>query len=206
MIPVRPPYILQKCLSSILWKVDVNQKILYLTFDDGPIPHVTPFVIDLLAKYNAKATFFCIGDNVKKHPHIYNELLSQNHTTGNHTFNHLNGWGTNDEAYLNNIKMAAQLINSNYFRPPYGRIKPSQMRLINGNYKIVLWDVLSKDYKQSLSGLQCFNNVKHNARPGSVVLFHDSIKAFARLKVALPLTLKYFTDEGYIFKALPQKP
>ncbi|HQV01077.1 MAG: polysaccharide deacetylase family protein [Bacteroidia bacterium] len=203
MIPVQPPYLLQKCFGSLLWRIEEKQKVLYLTFDDGPIPQVTPFVLDTLAKYQAKATFFCIGDNVRKHQQIYNDVINQKHVTANHTYNHISGWETTDFDYLKNIKQAGQLISSNYFRPPYGRITPSQIRMLKHNYKIVMWDVLSMDYKLKITGMQCYMNVKKHARPGSIIVFHDSLKAFARLKIALPATLKHFSDAGYIFKALP---
>lgn len=202
MIPVRPPYLIRKYFDNLVWNIPTEEKIIYLTFDDGPIPEVTPWVIDTLNQFNAKATFFCIGDNVQKHPEIYDLLRTNNHAIGNHTFNHLSGWVTDDHLYCRNVINASQLITSRYFRPPYGRIKPSQLRMLKKRFKIILWDVLSKDYDTRLTGEQCYHNVIDYAKPGSIVVFHDSLKAYDRLKYALPRVLEYFTKKGFVFKAV----
>jgi peptidoglycan/xylan/chitin deacetylase (PgdA/CDA1 family) len=190
----------------------VKEKIIYLTFDDGPHPVVTPFVLDTLKQYNAKATFFCIGKNVVAHADIYRRVLDEGHRVGNHTFNHLNGWKVSDELYLKNILEAGRYIDSSLFRPPYGKITRFQVKLltgirnspVNSNFKIIMWDVLSGDFDVSLSAETCSLNVIKNAAPGSVVVFHDSEKAFPRLKEALPKALQYLSEKGYKFEAIEQ--
>lgn len=156
------------------------EKIIYLTFDDGPHPVATPFVLDTLKKYNAKATFFCIGKNVAQHPDIYKRILLEGHTTGNHTHNHLNGSKNSNEEYIANIKEAKKYIDSNLFRPPYGRITGFQVKLLNRAFNIIMWDVLSADFDIHLSPEKCSRNVIKSAREGSIVVFHDSEKAFKR--------------------------
>ncbi len=190
-----------------LWQVDTKEKFIYLTFDDGPHPVVTPFVLDELKKYNATATFFCIGKNVVDYPVLYNRLIEEGHQVGNHTQHHLNGWKTNNETYLSDVALAAKYIQSNLFRPPYGRLKSMQSKGIidamkNKLAKIVMWDVLSGDFDESLSKEQCLNNVLHHTTCGSIVVFHDSEKAFSRLQYTLPGTLDFFYSKGYIFKEL----
>lgn len=180
----------------------VAEKIVYLTFDDGPVPEVTPWVLEQLKKYNAKATFFCIGDNIRKNPEIYKSLLTAGHQTGNHTFNHLNGWKVNTEDYLKNTALAADYIKSFLFRPPYGKIKFFQALRLKRQYKIVMWDVLSYDFDINTSPQQCMENVIVNAVPGSIVVFHDSIKAEKNLKFALPEVLKYFSERQYRFEII----
>ena len=179
-----------------------NSKTLYLTFDDGPIHEVTPWVLDQLKNYNARATFFCIGDNVKKNPDLLKQMLEANHSIGNHTMHHLNGWLTPNQKYFDDIVACKKYVQSELFRPPYGKIKRTQALRLKKEFKIVMWDVLSKDYNPSFSGEQCFENVKQSARPGSIIVFHDSLKAEKRLRVALPATLKYFSDQGYSFASI----
>ncbi|GHB81295.1 polysaccharide deacetylase family protein [Persicitalea jodogahamensis] len=180
------------------------EKALYLTFDDGPIPEVTEFVLDALEKYQAKGTFFCIGDNVRKHPHIFNKISAQGHTIGNHTFNHLNGWRTTDEDYLTNILQCDEQLPkaTGLFRPPYGRIKQSQARRILPSKKIVMWDVLTGDFSPNISPDTCFKKTVKYSRSGSIILFHDSLKARKNMEYALPLTLDYFKNKGYKFLPL----
>lgn len=202
MIPVRPPYLLRKYFKSLVWNIPTEEKVIYLTFDDGPIPDVTPFVIEELSKYNAKATFFCIGDNVQKHPEIFQQIKANKHSIGNHTHNHLSGWITDDETYFENINKANEVIQSNFFRPPYGRIKPSQIAMLKQQYKIIMWDVLSKDYDIKQTGETCFKNVIDYAHAGSIVIFHDSLKANERLQYALPRVLDHFSELGFSFKAI----
>jgi peptidoglycan-N-acetylglucosamine deacetylase len=183
-----------------------KQKILYLTFDDGPHPVATPFVLDQLRKYDAHATFFCIGKNVQGYPQLYSRVLMDGHRTGNHTQNHLNGWKTDDTAYLQNVRDAAQHIDTDLFRPPYGRIRFRQAALLRGApffYKVIMWDVLSADFDVALSAEQCADSVKRNGRPGSIVVFHDSEKAFDRLREALPAVLDHFSRLGYRFESIP---
>ncbi len=183
-----------------------TEKVIYLSFDDGPHPIATTFVLDQLEIYNAKASFFCIGKNVAEHPAIYEQIIANGHRVGNHTQHHLNGWHTKDDLYLQNIQKASSLISSDFFRPPYGRIKRSQIKKIHANknlpQQIIMWDVLSGDFDTKISGENCKNNVLKHTKAGSIVVFHDSAKAWDRLKIALPATLEYFSQKGYQFKAL----
>jgi len=202
---VRTPWWLKKIYSGLVWQMPVKEKVLYLSFDDGPHPEITPFVLDELKRYNALATFFCIGKNVKAHPQIYRRVLLEGHRVGNHTQNHLNGWKVDDKKYLQDIQDAARLIDSGLFRPPYGRIGLFQSKLLRGaplNYKIVMWEVLSGDFDRELNAKDCARNVIRHARPGSIVVFHDSEKAFHRMKEALPLVLEHFSGLGYRFEAI----
>ena len=194
---VKTPLLLKKFYPSCIWDIPTKQKIIYLSFDDGPHPVATPFVLDELKKYNAKATFFCIGKNVVENPGIYKRILEEGHRVGNHTHNHLNGWKVSDNAYLGNIQQAAKYIDSNLFRPPYGRIKKFQVSCLKTNFKIIMWDVLSADFDEKISAETCALNVMRNAKEGSIVVFHDSEKAFSRMKIALPQTLSFFSDKGY---------
>jgi peptidoglycan/xylan/chitin deacetylase (PgdA/CDA1 family) len=186
--------------------MSANEKVIYLSFDDGPHPIATPFVLEQLEKYNAKASFFCIGKNVVEYPAIFQQLIQQGHTVGNHTMHHLNGWKTEDDLYLQNIAQASTPIQSNFFRPPYGRIKRSQIRKIRADkslpQEIIMWDVLSGDFDTSINSQQCLSNVLKHTKAGSIVVFHDSAKAWDRLQVALPATLDYFTQKGFQFRAL----
>lgn len=184
-----------------LWAVDTKEKHIYLTFDDGPNPVATSFVLDELKKYNARATFFCIGKNVIEYPTIYRRIISDGHTTGNHTQHHLNGWRTAADNYLADVTEASAHIRSALFRPPYGRLKSVQARRLI-DYKIVMWDVLSGDFDESISKEKCLKNVIANAEEGSIVVFHDSEKAFPRLEYVLPEVLRFFTEKGYVFRSL----
>jgi peptidoglycan/xylan/chitin deacetylase (PgdA/CDA1 family) len=203
---VRIPEWFRKLNSSLIWKISTKEKILYLTFDDGPHETATPFVLDQLKKYNAQATFFCLGKNVASHPEIYQRILDEGHATGNHTFNHLNGWKVNNKEYLNDTERAASYIKSKLFRPPYGKISPSLSKKLRlqFEYKIIMWHVLSGDFDESISPEKCFNNVVNNAEAGSVIVFHDSKKAWNSLSVALPQVLKKFTASGFLFRSIPQ--
>ncbi len=179
----------------------------YLTFDDGPHPKATPFVLEQLAQHGAKGTFFCIGRNVHSWPQIYQRILDEGHTVANHTEEHLNGWKHENRVYLSNIVKAAKVIDSRLFRPPYGRIKISQAKRLSRArqpWKIYMWDVLSGDFDQSLSPEQCLRHVIDHIRPGSIVVFHDSAKAFERLKVALPGVLEFCKEKNWQVKALPK--
>jgi len=178
-----------------------------MTFDDGPHEEVTPWVLELLKQYNAKATFFCIGKNVRAHPVIYDQILNEGHAVGNHTDNHLNGWKVSIQEYVEDIQKASAVINSNLFRPPYGKIKLSQSKRISsalkkGKARIVMWDVLSVDFDQSISSDECLQNVLQNYTSGSVIVFHDSEKAFPHLKYALPLVLEQLYEQGYICRKI----
>ena len=183
----------------------MREKILYLSFDDGPEPEVTGFVLDTLKRYDAKATFFCIGKNVQEYPEVYKRILLEGHRVGNHTHNHLNGWKVGDREYLENVQAAAHYIDSDLFRPPYGRIGFFQASLLQRaplNYKIIMWEVLSADFDVRLRGEECARNVIRKAGPGSIVVFHDSRKAFDRLRGALPVVLEHFSGLGYRFEGV----
>lgn len=190
-----------------IWSLPASEKNIYLTFDDGPHPIATKFILDELKKYNAKATFFCIGKNVQQFPEIYKRILEEGHAVGNHTQHHLNGWKTKNDAYLNDVAIAANEIHTNLFRPPYGRLRSSQARQIaevlnDKKAKIIMWDVLSGDFDESISKEKCLNNVLSKTKGGSIVVFHDSEKAYPRLNYVLPLILSDFSKEGFIFKKL----
>ncbi len=199
------PWWLKKCYPGLVWDIPSRDKVLYLSFDDGPHPEITPFVLDELGKYGAKATFFCIGKNVESFPQVYKRILEEGHRVGNHTHDHLNGWKTPDKKYLENIGQAAKWIDSDLFRPPYGRISGFQSACLRSaplSYKIVMWGVLSGDFDLSLSSDKCARNVIKNAGPGSIVVFHDSEKAFGRLRESLPAVLEHFSKLGYRFDSI----
>jgi len=202
---VKTPWLLKKFYPSCTWDIPSQEKKIYLTFDDGPHPDATPFVLDELRKHDAKATFFCIGKNVIDYSDIYKRILNEGHRVGNHTHNHLNGWKTSDSAYFSNIEQAAKYIDSDLFRPPYGRITKFQISCLKkstANFKIIMWDVLSSDFDEKISGETSALNAIRNTEKGSIVVFHDSEKAYSRLKIALPETLNFFGDKGYSFEAI----
>lgn len=218
----------------MIWRMPVTDPVLFLTFDDGPVPEITPQILGILKSYNAKATFFCLGENVKKHPDIFRKILDDGHAIGNHTFNHLNGWKTKTDLYLNDVAKCHELLKLevgswksedgklementsfsefptpdsqlpaiNLFRPPYGKVKRSQVSQLKSKYKIVMWDLLSKDYDEKISGEKCFQNVINHARKGSIIVFHDSLKAKERVEYALPKVLDYFSERKFSFKLI----
>jgi peptidoglycan-N-acetylglucosamine deacetylase len=198
---VKTPWWLKLLYRNCTWQMPGKEKVLYLTFDDGPHPFATPFVLDELKKYEAKATFFCIGKNVCENRKIYERIITEGHKTGNHTHNHLNGWVTENDTYLQDIAAASGHIQSSLFRPPYGRIKKAQVKLLQ-QYRIVMWTVLSGDFDKKLAKEKCAANVTGNAESGAVIVFHDSEKAFENMRYALPVVLDYFTRQGYRFEAL----
>jgi peptidoglycan/xylan/chitin deacetylase (PgdA/CDA1 family) len=202
MFLAKSPTLIKQYYSKLIWDIPNDENKIYLTFDDGPIPEVTEWVLDVLKKYQIKATFFCIGDNVKKHPGIYQRILDEGHAVGNHTQNHLKGWKTVDETYLKNVEECAEQINSTLFRPPYGKIKKSQFKLINQHYSIIMWDVLSGDFDVKTTLEKCYNNVVKNTKSGSIIVFHDSIKASKNLKYALPKAIEFLLNKGFIFDVI----
>lgn len=207
MIPHRTPFFLPLLYPSLTWRMPADQPHLYLSFDDGPVNGPTDFVTEELEKASVRATFFCIGDNVRKHPGVFSKLRAGHHTIGNHTFNHLNGWRTGTAEYLSNVKKFDEQLStvncplSTFFRPPYGRITRSQIRLLTG-YRIIMWDVLSRDYDRHLSPEKCLRNTIAVTRPGSIIVFHDSFKAEKNLTYVLPRFLDHFGGKGYTFKPL----
>lgn len=201
---VKPPYLVRKFFPQLLWEVKTTNNEIFLTFDDGPHPEITPLVLDILDEFQAKATFFCVGENVKKYPETYTLILERGHHTGNHSYNHLNGWKNSKSAYCDNIKKAASFIDSNLFRPPYGRIKPSQINALKTKYKIVMWTVAAYDFSKKVSPEQCLKNAIQKSKAGSVVVFHDSDKARDNLFFALPAFLEHYQNKGFVFPLIPQ--
>lgn len=196
---------------DFIWRKDRQEKNIYLTFDDGPIPEITEFVLHTLAQYNAKATFFCIGDNIRKHPDIFQKVINAGHSIGNHTFNHLRGWKTDKETYLANVKQCdAEISNKiehstqrkRLFRPPHGRIKRSQAKVLLPEYDIIMWDVLTADYDAGLSPDRVLAKALQYTENGSIVLFHDSIKANKNMSFALPRFLEYFSEREFSFQSI----
>lgn len=244
LVPAKTPGFIKALFPNFIWSVTTSRKELYLTFDDGPTPEITVWVLDILKRYNAKATFFCIGSNIKKYPDVFEKIISEGHTIGNHTFNHLKGWKHKTKDYLKDVEKTQVLIhtkpqieataysnkqllsgvdvhqsssvldenskrkkngdlNLKLFRPPYGKLKPKQAKQLHKKgYNIVLWDVLSFDWDTSVSKEKCFENVLNSAENGSIIVFHDSVKASQNLKYSLPKVLEYYNSRGFIFKAL----
>lgn len=204
---VKTPWWLKRIYGSYIWHIPATEKELYLTFDDGPHPEATPFVLKELKKHHALATFFCIGKNVMAYPEIYKQILAEGHSAGNHTHNHLNGWKTTDDVYLKDVAEASAYIDSNLFRPPYGRITAFQARNLKTAMKgkkprIIMWDILSADFDPAVTPEESLSNVIFKSSPGSIIVFHDTEKAFPRLQHALPKMLQFFIEKGYVFKAL----
>lgn len=202
---VKTPTFVQGLFPTFTWRLPTQEKTIFLTFDDGPIPEVTPWVLEQLEKFNALATFFCVGANVERHSDVFNQVIDAGHTVGNHTFNHLNGWEVDNMSYFHNIRHCARLVNTDLFRPPYGRITPKQVQFVQRHYNIIMWDVLSGDFDQDISKEQCLQNVVNNATDGSIVVFHDSLKAQDNLYFALPRVLEHFSEQGYKFRALTRQ-
>jgi peptidoglycan/xylan/chitin deacetylase (PgdA/CDA1 family) len=211
---VKTNYFVKKIFPNYVWDIPNNKNKVFLTFDDGPIPEITEWTLEQLKKYDAKATFFCIGNNIEKHPDIFNNIITHGHAIGNHTFNHLNGWKNSTEDYIENVKLCQSQISNpkshpsdselaqqilNLFRPPYGKIKPSQSRILRKlGYKIIMWDILSYDFDQTITPEKCLDNVLKNVVNGSIIVFHDNVKAEQNLKYALPKTLAFLKEKGFV--------
>lgn len=242
LIPVKTPKLVKRMLPSYIWSIPTTSKTIYLTFDDGPTPEITNWTLDVLKQYNAKATFFCIGNNIEKHPEIFQNIINEGHAIGNHTYNHFKGWKTKTKDYLENVELCHTILKSqichtersrsakkqipnaqqpvlsaienskivnqkslivNLFRPPYGQIKPKQgKKLLGLGYKIIMWDVLSFDWNKNVSPETCSNNVINKASNGSIIVFHDSVKASKNMQYALPRALEHFNAKGYCFEGL----
>ena len=185
--------------KDLTWSFPGRDKELYLTFDDGPTLGITEWVLSVLHEYNAKATFFCTGKNAENNPELLKQIMDEGHSIGNHGYSHINGWSTNNDKYFQNVKKASETINSNLFRPPYGKIKLSQLRQLKNNFKIVMWDVLTRDYNNNLSKEKCLKRTIKLINPGSIIVFHDTVKAERNLKFVLPEVLKYYSAKGFQF-------
>ena len=195
---VKTPNLLKPLMGDMVWNIETDQNEIYLTFDDGPTPGVTDWVLDLLKQYNAQATFFCVGKNVVAHPELYWRILEEGHAVGNHSFDHPNGWDTKDEDYFKNVAQCAELVDSNLFRPPYGKISRSQSKKLREQYKLIMWDVLAGDFDLSITAEECYRNVVDNTSKGSIVVLHDSIKAEKNLKYVLPRVFERFQQYRFL--------
>ena len=209
---VKTPNLISKLYRNQVWCFSPKEKNIYLTFDDGPTPEITDWVLDTLGQYNAKATFFCIGQNIEQNSDIFKRIYSNGHAIGNHTYEHLNGWKTSNNDYLNSVLKTEEIINKYFisdkkklFRPPYGKIKRTQTKsLVKNNYNIIMWTVLSADFDHNIDENKCLDNVIKSAENGSIIVFHDSEKAFDKLKVILPKALAYFSSIGYRFNSIEE--
>ena len=194
------PEIIRLLFPKALWRMNPKEKAVYLTFDDGPIPIVTPWVVDLLKQYDIKATFFMVGDNVRKHPQEFQNVVDNGHRIGNHTFNHLKGFITSTDRYVENVELADKFIQSNLFRPPHGFVNHKLYNKLSKNYKFVMWDLVTRDYSYRMCGKDVLANVKKYTRNGSIITFHDSLRSESNLKYALPLAIEWLLEQGYSFK------
>lgn len=200
---VRPPFFYKLLLPQLIWKIQTDEPVIYLTFDDGPHPEITQEVLDILESYQAKATFFCVGENVKKYPDTYQMILDKGHATGNHSFNHLSGWKASRKEYFENVEKCAKYVDSHLFRPPYGKINILHIPYLKITYRVVMWSVLPHDYSSKITPEQCLQNAIKYSEAGSIVVFHDSEKALKNMMYALPRFLEYFSEKDYKFKLLP---
>lgn len=196
MYLIKTPKVVRKLFPTYLWNKSRKKPYVYLTFDDGPIPNVTPWVLDCLEEYGMKGTFFCVGDNVRKHMPIYERIIAEGHAVGNHSYSHKSGWSTEVDAYLDDVQLCSSFVESNLYRPPYGRLKPQQAEAIRQKYKIVMWDILSGDFDANISAEQCLNNITSHVKPGSIIVMHDNVKSFDKLKLVLPQLCEHLTENG----------
>ncbi|SFB02829.1 Peptidoglycan/xylan/chitin deacetylase, PgdA/CDA1 family [Flavobacterium swingsii] len=211
---IKTPQIIKRLFSNQVWDIPNTENKIYLTFDDGPTPEITEWVLEILKENSINATFFCIGNNIEKHPEIFNKIINDGHGVGNHTFNHKNGWKTTTADYLQNVELCESAIKNqlpkafgtkirNLFRPPYGKIKPSQSKkLRNLGYKIIMWDILTADFDEKTSKEKCLENATKKVTSGSVIVFHDSVKAFKNLEYALPKTIQILKEKGFVFDVI----
>jgi len=204
MIIERAPKLYRSLYRGSHWRFNIDKKVVYLTFDDGPIPELTPWVLDLLDKYNIKATFFCVGDNVRKHPEIFQMIQERGHKIGNHTFHHIQGLKTDTRSYLKDVQEASQLIKSTLFRPPYGHMRFPQFMALKKRYKVIMWDVVTRDYSCLMTADEVFEVVKKYTRNGSIIVFHDSLKAGDRMKESLPKSIEWLIEQGYSFQLIEE--
>jgi len=204
MYLVKTPIFIQKTYESCTWRIDSAENI-YLTFDDGPDPDATPWVLDILRSYDAKATFFCIGKKAEAHPVMIDRILDEGHSIGNHSYSHLSGWTTRSQDYLEDVHECSKHIDSKLFRPPYGRLKPTQLKALISEYEVIMWDVMCGDFEAKLSKEKCLNNITKNTNPGSIILLHDTSNSIDKLQYVLPKVLAHFSNKGLICEALPMK-
>ena len=208
LVPIKTPSVVKKMFPNYTWSIPTTEDVIYLTFDDGPTPEITEWTLQQLKKFNAKATFFCIGNNVEKYPDVFKSVIDHGHAIGNHTHDHLKGWKTLTKDYIENVLKAHSVINNKVsgnklFRPPYGRIKPKQGKQLKElGYQIIMWDVISFDWDKEISNEKCLENVIKNSDKGSIIVFHDSVKASKNMKYALPKVLEYYSKLGFTFKSL----
>jgi peptidoglycan/xylan/chitin deacetylase (PgdA/CDA1 family) len=202
MLIEQPPWLYRVIFRGAIWRLPKAEKCVYLTFDDGPVPEVTPWVLDTLDAYGIRATFFCVGDNVRKYPEIFDMLVARGHTVGNHTYNHIKGTHFLSRNYVKNVDKAAELIGSDLFRPPHGHMRIPQLYRLRKRYKVVMWDVVTRDYSPHMTARGVLNVVKKYARNGSIIVFHDSLKAIERLRDALPQAIEWLLAQGYRFETL----
>ena len=198
---IKPPKFIRRLMPDLIWEIEDEQGV-FLTFDDGPTPGVTEWILAMLKKYDAKATFFVLGKNVEMYPDLYQKILDAGHKVGNHTYSHQKGWKMSLERYLEDIDFAGDIVHSELFRPPYARVTPSQMKAVAKRYKVVMWDIVSRDYNRALSPENCLRNVTKYIAPGSIVVFHDSEKAFKNMSYALPRTLELIREKGWKCKII----
>lgn len=201
----QPPWVYRALFPGVTWKIPAEEKCVYLTFDDGPIPEVTPWVLDILDSFGIKATFFCVGENVCKHPDVYRSVLERGHRVGNHTYNHIQGIQYRTKNYLTNVAKAAEMIDSPLFRPPHGHMRMPQILSLRDKYRIIMWDVVTRDYSPHMTPNGVFNVVEKYTRNGSVIVFHDSLKAERNMREAMPRSVEWLLKEGYRFKLFDEK-
>jgi peptidoglycan/xylan/chitin deacetylase (PgdA/CDA1 family) len=201
-LPARPPKLLQNLLPQCYWNLPNKQNKIYLTFDDGPTPEVLPLILKTLDTYKVPATFFCVGENMQKHPDLVKEMLKRNHVIGNHTFNHISGWRTKNVDYFENVEACQKVYKSKLFRPPYGRLRASQANELRRKYKIIMWNVLSYDYDKKVLPEICFRNVIDATKSGSVIVFHDNVKALKNLEYALPRSIDFLLKKDFVFDVI----
>ena len=191
------PEILKSVIKNVVWRINPAEKVIYLTFDDGPNSRVTPLVLDILDRFEVKATFFCVGENVSRFPDVFDEVKRRGHTVGNHTFNHLKGFEYSTDDYVRNVKKASEFIDSRLFRPPHGQIKPSQIKALKDDYLIIMWDFITYDYDKRIEPEKIIEKKKKRSRNGSIVVFHDSLKAEKNVLQVLPEALRFWKENGY---------
>ncbi len=199
MYLVKTPQFIQKLFPNFVWSMPTREKVLYLTFDDGPTPELSKWILEQLKAYNAKATFFCVGQEIEKNPTALQNIIDEGHSVGNHTYSHPNGWGAEHVGYFHDVRRCAQLVKSDFFRPPYGRLMPKQVQFLERHYRIVMWDVMSGDFDPKISKEACLANVLKHSKEGSVIVFHDNLKSKEKLQYVLPKVLEHFAAKGYVF-------